>query len=155
MADSTRRAEQWYFEDIGVGDVYHIPSKTITETHFVLFAGLTGDFNPIHVDRHYAEEETPFGERIAHSTMVSMFAIVGASQLEPHIHETARAYRRQSMEFPGRAYIGDTIYPRLEVAEKANEGEQGVIFLESKIYNQDDELIVEGEIELVLATREE
>ena len=64
MPDYEPTAEQWYYEDLSIGDTYDIPSKTMTDTHFVLFSGLTGDFHPLHMDEHFAKEETPFGKRV-------------------------------------------------------------------------------------------
>mgnify|MGYP000641997356 CR=1 FL=1 len=58
MRDQTPTAEQWYFEDLETGESFDIPSKTITDTHFVLFSGMTGDYHPLHMDQHYTEEET-------------------------------------------------------------------------------------------------
>ena len=57
------------YEDIKTGDEASL-SVTITETHIVMYAGLTGDVNPVHVDAEHAKESI-FGERIAHGMLVS------------------------------------------------------------------------------------
>ena len=57
------------YEDIKTGDEASL-SVTITETHIVIYAGLTGDVNPVHVDAEHAKESM-FGERIAHGMLVS------------------------------------------------------------------------------------
>lgn len=59
------------FADIKVGDAAAL-SKTVTESDIVSYAGLTGDFNPIHIDAEYARESM-FKERIAHGMLVSGF----------------------------------------------------------------------------------
>lgn len=153
MPERTPDAEQWYFEDIEVGETYHIPSKTITDTHFVLFSGLTGDFHPIHMDEQYAEEQTEFGRRVAHGTMISMFTITGASSLSDHLHESAIAFLEHTSRFENPVFEGDTIYPRLEVAEKDDKGDKGIVHLRSTVHNQDDDLVLEGELKLLVAAR--
>jgi 3-hydroxybutyryl-CoA dehydratase len=67
------------FADIKVGDAASF-SKTVTESDIVSYAGLTGDFNPIHIDAEYARESM-FKERIAHGMLVSGFisAVLGTS----------------------------------------------------------------------------
>jgi acyl dehydratase len=153
MHDRTPSAEQWYFEDIEVGTSFDIPSKTMTDTHFVMFSGLTGDFHPLHMDEHYAREETDFGRRVAHGTMISIFTITGASGLSRHIHDSAIAFLEHTSRFRNPVFEGDTIYPRLTVAEKEDKGDKGIVVLESKVHNQDDELVLEGELELLVASR--
>ena len=54
-----------YFEDVEIGQCWISPSRTITETDVINFAGITGDFNPLHVNSHFASG-THFGQRIAH-----------------------------------------------------------------------------------------
>ncbi|WP_254861535.1 MaoC family dehydratase [Halovivax gelatinilyticus] len=152
----TRReptAEQWYFEEIEVGETFAIPSKTITNTHFVTFAGLTGDFHPIHLDEHYAREETPFDSRVAHGMMITMFTIVGASSLSDHLHESAIAFLNQSSGFLNPVFEGDTIYPELEVSEKEDKGGKGIVTLASRVFNQNDEQVLEGELEILVKKR--
>ncbi|MCD6302041.1 MAG: dehydratase, partial [Anaerolineae bacterium] len=57
-----------YFEDMSVGDVVTSPARTVTEADVTLFAGLSGDYNPLHTDAVHAET-TPFGQRIAHGLL--------------------------------------------------------------------------------------
>lgn len=62
------RRSFYYLEEFKVGDRFTTLSRTVTETDVVLFAGITGDNNPIHTDRTYAES-LPFGSRIAHGLL--------------------------------------------------------------------------------------
>ena len=57
-----------YLSEFTVGETFTTLSRTVTETDVVLFAGITGDMNPIHTDRSYAET-LPFGSRIAHGLL--------------------------------------------------------------------------------------
>src|SRR5262245_13774010 len=65
-----------YFEDFQVGEQFHSPATTLTETHFVGFAGLTGDQHPIHYDDAYAKT-TRFGQRVAHGLLLTALTAVG------------------------------------------------------------------------------
>lgn len=147
-------AEQYYFEDLTVGDAFDIPSKTVTESHYLLFAAISGDSHPIHLDRQYVEEQTGFGERVAHGLLLTVFTVVGASSLSRHIEDSTVAFLRQSSEFHAPVVIGDTVYPRLEVAEKRTQESTGVVVLDSEIHDQDDELVLSGELELLLKRRD-
>ncbi|HNJ09403.1 MAG TPA: MaoC family dehydratase, partial [Plasticicumulans sp.] len=60
-----------YFEDLKVGQTAAF-AKTVTETDIVLFAGLTGDNNPVHINEVFASA-TPFGGRIAHGMLTASF----------------------------------------------------------------------------------
>lgn len=146
--------EQWYYEEIELGETFAIPSKTITDTHFVMFAGLTGDFHPLHLDEHYTKRETQFDSRVAHGMMITMFTIVGASSLSDHLHESAIAFLNQSSSFSAPVFEGDTIYPELEVTDRTDKGDKGIVTLTSRVYNQDDEQVLEGELEILVAKRD-
>lgn len=141
-------AEQYYYEDLQVGATYRYPSQTITETHFQLFSAITGDFHPLHLDKHYIQEKTDFEERVAHGLLNTIFTALGASELAPHIHESAIAFLGQSSEFYHPVYVGDTLYPECEIAEKrlTGDGERGVVTFESRIYNHREDQILSGEL---------
>ena len=57
-----------FFEDVKVGEKYTSSGRTITETDIVQFAGLSGDYNPLHVDKEYARKSM-FKQRIAHGAL--------------------------------------------------------------------------------------
>ncbi len=59
----------WYLEDFEVGKTYISGGRTVTETDVVNFAGLSGDFNPLHMDEEYAAAHSIFGRRIAHGML--------------------------------------------------------------------------------------
>ena len=58
-----------YYDDVDVGQDWESPGRTITETDIVNFAGISGDFNPIHMDHEFAKT-TPFRRPIAHGLLV-------------------------------------------------------------------------------------
>ena len=63
-----------YGDDFKVGDVFETAAITLTETHIVTWAGLTGDFYPLHMDREYAAK-TQFGERLVHGPLIFGLAV--------------------------------------------------------------------------------
>lgn len=146
-------AEQQYFEDLEIGAVHENPSQTVTDAHFQFFAGLTGDFNPLHMDEQYIEEQTDFEGRVAHGMLVTLFTVLGASTLSPNTHDSMVAFLNQSSTFLEPVYVGDTIHPELELVAKQDKGDKGIVTFESRVYNQDDEQVLEGELEFLVRKR--
>jgi acyl dehydratase len=132
-----------YFEDFELGEVFRIPSKTITDAHFLFFAGLTGDNNPIHYDVEYAKT-TRFGKPVTHGLLLASMTAAGASTLNPHLEGSVVAFVEQSSRFLAPVLLGDTITPELEVDELVPRREVGVVRLRSRVTNQRGELCLEG-----------
>jgi acyl dehydratase len=106
-----------YGDDFNPGDVFHTPRVTVTETHVVNWAGLTGDFYPLHMDRVYAEG-TQFGERLVHGPLIFALA-VGLVSLAGFGEDAPIAWLgvdNLSMLEPVK--IGDTITVTVEVKER-------------------------------------
>lgn len=114
-------------------------SKTVTEADVVLFAGLTGDFNPLHVDAAHAAT-TRFGERIAHGALLAGFvsAVLGMRLPGP-----GALYASQRLDFKRPVKIGDTVTATVEVVER-NADKNRVRFL-TRCTNQHGEVVAEGE----------
>ena len=114
-------------------------AKTVTETDVTLFAGLTGDFNPVHVDA-VAAAQSRFGERIAHGMLSAGFisAVLGMQLPGP-----GSIYLSQSLRFTKPVRIGDTITARLEVLEVLATKRR--VRLAATCRNQNGETVVEGE----------
>jgi acyl dehydratase len=137
--------EQKYFEDFRLGERFEAPSRTLTDAHFLFFAGLTGDNHPIHYDVEFAREKTPFGRPLAHGLLLTSLTALGAGPLAPHVHESMIAFLEQRGRFRAPAYVGDTMYPALEVSELIAKPGRGVLKLRATITNQRGELVLEGE----------
>ena len=125
------------YEDIKTGDEASL-SVTITETHIVMYAGLTGDVNPVHVDAEHAKESI-FGERIAHGMLVSglISAVLGTQLPGPN-----SIYLGQDLKFVAPVMIGDTIKVVVTVTDKRDE--KKVIKLRTAAYNQRGEIVIDG-----------
>jgi acyl dehydratase len=132
-----------YLEDFQVGEQFHIPAKTLTDTHFVCFAGLTGDQHPIHYDDDYAKT-TRFGQRVAHGLLLTAMTAVGASTLSAMLEGSMVAFVEQSARFLKPVFIGDTITPELEVSEVLPKTNVGLLRLTTRVKNQRGETVLEG-----------
>jgi 3-hydroxybutyryl-CoA dehydratase len=99
-------------EELQVGDNAQF-SKTVTETDVYLYAGITGDFNPAHVNEAYARK-TYFGTRIVHGMLTAGFI---STVLGTQLPGPGAIYLRQELTFLGAVKIGDTITARVEVIE--------------------------------------
>ena len=135
--------ESLYFDDLGVGDRWQSPSRTVNDAHFAFFAGLTGDNNPLHYDDEYAKR-TRFGARLAHGLLTMGMTAVGASPLSHRLHESMIAFLEQGCRFLKPVLIGDTIYPEHEVVALERKGDRGVVRLAARIKNQRGETVLDG-----------
>jgi acyl dehydratase len=132
-----------YFEDFQVGEIFHSPAKTMTDAHFLFFAGMTGDQHPIHYDDEYAQT-TRFGKRVAHGLLLTALTAVGASTLSSMLEGSMVAFVEQSARFLKPVLIGDTITPELEVSEVIPKTEVGLLRLTTRVKNQRGETVLEG-----------
>jgi len=124
--------------DLNVGDTAEF-SKTISESDVYLFAGITGDLNPAHINEAYAQK-TFFKTRIAHGMLSAGFvsAVLGNQLPGP-----GSIYVRQELNFLAPMRIGDTITARVEVIEKNQEKNR--VRLRTTCVNQDGTKVTEGE----------
>jgi acyl dehydratase len=145
-------AGQRYFEDFAVGDRFESPSKTLTDAHFLFFAGLTGDAHPLHYDDEYAKR-TRFGRRLAHGLLLTSMTAVGASTLSPLIEDSIVAFVEQTTRFLGPAFIGDTLKPEHEIVALDRKHSAGLLTLRVTLTNQRSETILEGQHKYLIAYR--
>ena len=136
--------KQKFFEDFKLGDSYKIPSKTIHDGHFLFFVGLTGDAHPVHYDDEYCKKHM-FGKRVTHGLLVASMTALGGSSLSDEVEDSMVAFMSQSSRFLKPVFIGDTIYPALEVAELIPKKNNGVVKFKSVIKNQSGDVVMEGE----------
>jgi 3-hydroxybutyryl-CoA dehydratase len=123
-------------------------SRTITETDIMLFAGISGDYNPIHVDKEYARN-TFFRERISHGLLTASFF---SRLLGMHLPGPGSVYVSQSLFFTKPVYIGDTITTQGEVI--ALNSEKRLITVKTTCTNQEGIIVLEGEGVMKLPKKE-
>ena len=126
------------YEDIQIGDTATF-SKTISEFDIYQFAGITGDFNPMHINEEFADT-TIFEDRIAHGLLTGSFisTVLGMKLPGPN-----SIYLSQSFSFTAPVKIGDTITAKVEVIEKQDE--KKFIKLKTQVWNQHKKMVVDGE----------
>lgn len=136
-----------YFEDLKIGMRFETPARTITEADLVNFAGVSGDFNPLHTDEEFART-TMFGRRIAHGTLVlSMTA--GLRQRTGVFEGTLLALLEiRSWRFLQPVYIADTVRVITEVGDlrETSKPDRGVLVQRIQVLNQGNEVVQQGEI---------
>jgi len=113
-------------------------SKLIEEQDIQLFAAVSGDVNPVHLDAEFAAT-TQFRERIAHGMLSG--AIISAA-LAMQLPGPGTIYLGQSLRFRLPVKIGDTVTVKLEVLEKKDK--RNLVSLDCKAFNQEDKLVVTG-----------
>ena len=109
-----------YLSEFTVGEKFTTLSRTVTETDVVLFAGITGDMNPIHTDRSYADS-LPFHSRIAHGLLGAGIA-TGLWGRMGLVDGSAIAALSTEWKFVGAIKLGDTIHWEIEVLEAKRSG---------------------------------
>jgi acyl dehydratase len=141
-----------YFEEVQIGETYESPGRTITEADIVMFAGVSGDYNVIHTDAEFMKT-TIFGERIAHGLLgLSIQAGLLNRAMQPYASLGVAGLR---WKFKNPIKIGDTIRVRGKVTGKkdADDATQGIVTLERVVVNQRDEVVQEGETDLLVERR--
>jgi 3-hydroxybutyryl-CoA dehydratase len=126
------------FDQLNVGDSDRF-SKTVTDTDIYLFAGVTGDFNPAHIDEAYAQT-TFFKTRIAHGMLSAGFvsAVIGMRLPGP-----GTVYMRQTLDFLAPVRIGDTVTATVEVIEKMDDKKR--VRLRTTCVNHEGTRVLDGE----------
>ncbi len=126
------------FEQIQVGDKASF-TKTISEADIYGFAGITGDFNPVHVNEEFAKKGR-FKKRIAHGMLsASLISTVIGTDLPG----ANTIYLSQEVKFTAPVYIGDTLTAEAEVVEKRED--KRILTLKTTVVNQEGKLVVDGQ----------
>jgi acyl dehydratase len=150
MSDLEYKPRGLYFEEIEVGLSLVTTGRTITEGDIVTFAGLSGDFNQLHVDAVYARSGE-FGQRVAHGLLVVAVTtglIVQTGLMEGTVH----AFRELDWKFSRPVFIGDTIHADLTIIETKPLPRLGGGSATAKVnvYNQDNQVVHRGTMVLLV-----
>jgi 3-hydroxybutyryl-CoA dehydratase len=132
-----------YFEDVEIGQEWESSGRTITEADVVNFAGISGDFNPIHMDHEFAKT-TPFRRPIAHGLLV--FAVGSGLGVTCPSMRTVAFLQVREWNFREPLFIGDTVKLRSRVLEKSvrGRGRRGEIVWYRGVYNQEGKVVQDG-----------
>ena len=125
------------FAEINIGDKASM-TKTVSEHDVYTFAGVSGDFNPVHIDAEFAKT-TMFKERIAHGMLSAGFisAVLGTS-----LPGRNTIYLGQELAFKAPVKIGDTVTATVEVLEKIPEKNR--IIFRTTVTNQEGTVVIDG-----------
>lgn len=126
------------FEQIAVGERAAF-SKTVSESDVYLFAGLCGDFNPLHVDEEFAKK-TRFGQRIAHGMLTAglVSTVIGTA-----LPGRNTVYLSQELRFTAPVFFGDTLTAEVTVLEKLEA--KKILVLDTRVTNQRGQLVLSGQ----------
>ena len=122
-------------------------AKTVTEADIILFAGVSTDVNPAHLDEEYCKD-TVFGGRIAHGMLSASFI---SAVLANHLPGPGTIYLSQTLKFKAPVKIGDTVVARVTVKELKTEKRRAVF---STVCSVGSTVVLEGEAELLIPSRD-
>ncbi len=152
MLPAMGAGDRRYFDDIEVGEEYESPGRTVTEADIVMFAGLSGDYNVLHTDAEFMKTSI-FGERIAHGLLgLAIQSGLLTRGMRPY---ATIAFAGLRWKFKGPIKIGDTIRARARVASKreTSRPDRGLVTLFRQVVNQRDEVVQEGETDVMVARK--
>lgn len=149
MSNSSRNFAELYgyrFEDLTVGMSASV-SRTVSEADILMFAGVSGDTNPVHLDQEFAAS-TMFGGRIAHGMLSAglISAVFGTRLPGPGC-----IYLSQNLKFKAPVKIGDTVVARVTVKELKSEKRRAVF---STVCTVGETVVLDGEAELLVPARD-
>jgi 3-hydroxybutyryl-CoA dehydratase len=144
-----------YFEDFHVGDAITTPARTITETDIMLFAGLSGDWHPMHTNAEYAKH-TAYGERIAHGllTLAISSGLLFRAGERGVPSSTVALWGMEKVRFVEPTKIGDTLRVESEVMQVTTvDAERGLITFQQRVVNQHNATVLSYTNKLIVARR--
>jgi 3-hydroxybutyryl-CoA dehydratase len=135
----------YYFEELSIGMAASF-AKTVTEADIANFAGVSGDFNPVHVNEDFAKT-TMFGGRIAHGMLSAAFI---STVLGMKLPGPCCIYVGQSLKFKAPVHIGDTVTARVEVVSTLPEKKFVTLKTTCTVAGK---LVVDGEATLMVPAK--
>jgi acyl dehydratase len=142
-------AECLYLEQLELGAIWTSPSRTVTETDVVFFAGMTGDYDPLHTDHEFAAK-SHYGKPIAHG-LLGLSLMAGLSSTTPRLRNLA-LIKVDSWDFHRPIYVGDTIHVVSIVERITPRGRRsGEVVWHRKLMNSRGECVQSGRITTIVA----
>jgi acyl dehydratase len=143
-----------YFEEWAVGDEFETTARTVTETDIVLFAGISGDYNPLHTDEEFAKKSF-FGTRVAHGFLIHSISIGLINQTGYFDGTVMAQLGHNKVSFLKGTMAGDTIRVKCNITklEETSKKDRGVMTFEAFVINQKDEVVAQSERMLMIKKR--
>jgi acyl dehydratase len=131
------------FDELKVGEVFALPSRTLGDANFAAFQTVSLDNHPIHYDVEYCKR-LGYPAPLAHGLQVLSFTAAGAG-LFPHVvGEKLIGFVEVNARFLKGVFPGDTLYPALTIAELTRQKTTGVVAMRATVHNQNGELVLDG-----------
>ncbi|MDV6167355.1 MaoC family dehydratase [Flavobacterium sp. DG1-102-2] len=132
------------FKELQIGEIFRAPSRTLTDAHASAFQAVSADNHPIHYDVEYAQR---YGHTapVVHGLQVLAFTAPGATLFPHYIGHVFIAFTSLSCDFLKEVHSGDTLYPSIEIIELIDNGNTGTVVTRATVYNQNNELVLQGE----------
>ena len=140
---SHQLVEQRWFEDFRIGEIFRLPSRTMSDAHFLAFQAASGDNHPVHYDREYCRAHG-MPDLLAHGFQVLIQTAAGAGLFPHQVEDSLMGFIEQSSRFLKGVYVGDTLYSALEITELVAQRSTGVIVMRATVHNQRGELVLDG-----------
>jgi acyl dehydratase len=135
-----------YFEDFVVGRLYeHRLSRTVTQMDNMLFSNMTLNPQPLHIDRHFCEQETEWGKPLMNS-LFTLGLMIGISVNDLTVGTTIANLGMTEVRFPHPLFENDTVHCTTEVLGKRESNSRpgaGIVEFHHRAYNQHDKLVAE------------
>ena len=131
------------YDEFEIGKEYVSPRRTVTEADIQQFAGLSGDYNPLHTDDIFIKEKTPYSGRIAHGALTFAMA-TGLSFQEGLTRGTTIGFLGVDITFVAPVMAGDTIYQVSKCIDKRETKKpgRGVVSIQRDVFNQRNECVL-------------
>ena len=135
-----------YFEDFVVGKLYeHTLRRTVTQMDNMLFSNMTLNPQPLHIDRHFCEQETEWGQPLMNS-LFTLGLMIGIQVSDMTVGTTIANLGMTDVKFPHPLFEGDTVHCTSEVLSKRLSKSRpgaGIVEFHHRAYNQNDKLVAE------------
>lgn len=145
--------EGFYLEDFEIGKTYQGPGRTVTDADVVNYAGLSGDFNPLHMDEEFGKKNF-FGKRIAHG-LLGPVMMAGMSNQTGMMRGTTIAFMEQTEKYVGPLNIGDTVHLEMTPTETTHSSKpgRGILKMHSQLINQEGKVVTDSSWVLMMKSR--
>ena len=136
----------FYFEDFEIGRIYeHRLTRTVTQMDNMLFSNMTLNPQPLHIDRHFCEQETEWGKPLMNS-LFTLGLMIGISVSDLTVGTTIANLGMTETKFPHPLFENDTVHCTTEVLAKRESNSRpaaGIVEFHHRAYNQDGKLVAE------------
>jgi acyl dehydratase len=152
---STGRQAIHYLDDLEPGQVFVSAARTVTEADVVAFAGLSGDFNPIHTDAEFAKDGA-YGQRVVYGVLGLAIATGLLDRIGVFSGSAIAMLGIEDWRFVAPVFIGDTVHLELTilaVRPSRSKPDRGIVERRFELRNQRDETVQAGRIDLLVRRR--